>query len=92
MELAISYDLTGPNLRGSGPPRDLRKDEPYCGYENYEFEVCVGKGEFGPVGSCFDRNWVRAVEMAESAKIVHQALDASRRWRRPTSTRRCPSA
>jgi NADH-quinone oxidoreductase subunit D len=75
-EMAISYDLTGPNLRGSGPSYDLRKDEPYCGYENYEFAACVGKGEFGPLGSCFDRNWVRAVEMAESAKIVHQALDA----------------
>jgi NADH-quinone oxidoreductase subunit D len=75
-EMAISYDLTGPNLRGSGPSYDLRKDEPYCGYEKYEFAACVGKGEFGPLGSCFDRNWVRAVEMAESAKIVHQALDA----------------
>ena len=75
VEVAISYDLTGPNLRGSGPPRDLRKDAPYSGYENYEFTVCVGKGEFGPLGSCFDRNWVRTVEMAESAKIVHQALD-----------------
>jgi NADH-quinone oxidoreductase subunit D len=74
-ELAISYDLTGPNLRGSGVPRDLRKDEPYCGYENYEFEVPVGKGAFGPVGSCFDRNMVRALEMAESAKILHQAID-----------------
>jgi NADH-quinone oxidoreductase subunit D len=75
-ELAISYDLTGPNLRGSGMKDDLRKDEPYMGYEKYEFEVKVGKGEFGPVGSCFDRNWVRATEMAESAKIVHQSLDA----------------
>jgi NADH-quinone oxidoreductase subunit D len=75
VEVAVSYDLTGPNLRGSGPPRDLRKDAPYSGYENYEFQVCVGKGEFGPIGSCFDRNWVRTVEMAESAKIVHQALD-----------------
>jgi NADH-quinone oxidoreductase subunit D len=74
-ELAVSYDLTGPNLRGSGPKRDLRKDEPYCGYEQYEFEVPVGKGEFGPVGSCFDRNWVRTIEMAESAKILHQAVD-----------------
>jgi NADH-quinone oxidoreductase subunit D len=80
-ELAISYDLTGPNLRGSGaspfPGRtdDLRKDFPYSGYENYEFKVCYGKGEFGPLGSCFDRNYARACEMAESAKIVHQALD-----------------
>jgi len=74
-ELAVSYDLTGPNLRGSGPPRDLRRDEPYIGYENYEFEVIVGEGGFGPRGSCFDRNWVRALEMKESAKILHQAVD-----------------
>jgi NADH-quinone oxidoreductase subunit D len=75
VEVAVSYDLTGPNLRGSGVPRDLRKDAPYAGYEHYEFDVPVGKGQFGPVGSCFDRNWVRATEMAESAKIIHQALD-----------------
>ncbi len=75
VDLAISYDLTGPNLRGSGLPRDLRKDHPYCGYDRFEFTVPVGKGEFGPVGSCFDRNWVRCIEMAESSKIIHQALD-----------------
>jgi NADH-quinone oxidoreductase subunit D len=76
VDLAISYDLTGPNLRGSGLARDLRKDHPYSGYEQYDFAVPVGKGEFGPVGSCFDRNLVRALEMAESAKIIHQAVDA----------------
>jgi NADH-quinone oxidoreductase subunit D len=76
VELAISYDLTGPNLRGSGLPRDLRKDQPYCGYEKYEFDIPVGKGEYGPVGSCFDRNLVRTLEMHESAKILHQAVDA----------------
>jgi NADH-quinone oxidoreductase subunit D len=81
-ELAVSYDLTGPNLRGSGLKKDLRKDEPYTGYEGYDFEAIVGKGEFGPVGSCFDRNWVRAVEMAESAKIVHQSLDALEKMER----------
>lgn len=74
-EMAISYDLTGPNLRGSGVARDLRKDAPYSGYENYHFEVPVGEGRFGPLGSCFDRNWVRVVEMRESSKIIHQALD-----------------
>ncbi|PYQ03404.1 MAG: NADH-quinone oxidoreductase subunit D [Acidobacteria bacterium] len=74
-ELAVAYDLTGPNLRGSGPPRDLRRDEPYLGYENYDFAVVVGEGRFGPRGSCFDRNWVRALEMKESAKILHQAVD-----------------
>ncbi len=74
-ELAMAYDLTGPNLRGSGYDYDLRRDEPYCDYEQYEFKVCLGSGRFGPLGSCFDRNWVRALEMAESAKIVHQALE-----------------
>jgi NADH-quinone oxidoreductase subunit D len=73
--LAISYDLTGPNLRGSGLARDLRKDAPYCGYERYQFDVPVGTGQFGPKGSCFDRNWVRCIEMAECSKIIHQALD-----------------
>jgi NADH-quinone oxidoreductase subunit D len=52
-EIAISHDLTGPNLRGSGIARDLRKDEPYCGYESYDFDVCVGTGQYGPLGSCF---------------------------------------
>jgi NADH-quinone oxidoreductase subunit D len=76
LSLAVSYDLTGPNLRGSGVPRDLRKDAPYCGYERFEFSVPVGKGEYGLAGSCFDRNMVRALEMAESSKIIHQALGA----------------
>jgi NADH-quinone oxidoreductase subunit D len=74
-ELAISHDLTGPNLRGSGVARDLRKDAPYCGYEAYDFDVCLGRGQYGPLGSCYDRNWVRVVEMRESSKILHQALD-----------------
>jgi NADH-quinone oxidoreductase subunit D len=74
--LAVSFDLTGPNLRGSGVPRDLRKDAPYSGYQRYDFTVCVGKGEYGPTGSCFDRNLVRAREMSESSKILHQALEA----------------
>ena len=51
VDLAISYDLTGPNLRGSGLARDLRKDHPYCGYERFQFEVPVGKGQYGPLGS-----------------------------------------
>jgi NADH-quinone oxidoreductase subunit D len=89
-ELAISYDLTGPNLRGSGPSYDLRKDETYSGYETYDFQAVVGKGEFGPLGSCFDRNWVRAVEMAESAKIVHQALDALEKLERADVREKVP--
>jgi NADH-quinone oxidoreductase subunit D len=89
-ELAIAFDLTGPNLRGSGVAYDLRKDEPYCGYESYDFAVGVGKGEYGPVGSCFDRNWVRVVEMRESSKILHQALERMERMERADVREKVP--
>jgi NADH-quinone oxidoreductase subunit D len=72
---AVNYALSGPNLRGSGIKWDIRKDDPYCDYESYEFEVPVGRGEHGPLGSCWDRYYVRVQEMRESAKIVLQALD-----------------
>ncbi|MBM3802303.1 MAG: NADH-quinone oxidoreductase subunit D [Acidimicrobiia bacterium] len=74
-ELAISYNVTGPNLRGSGVSWDLRKADPYCGYETYDFNVPVGQGKFGPLGSCWDRYYVRVREMEESLKILRQALD-----------------
>jgi NADH-quinone oxidoreductase subunit D len=86
----ISYDLTGPNLRGSGSTYDLRKDEAYSGYETYDFNVCVGQGQFGPLGSCFDRNFVRALEMAESAKIVRQALTRLEKMERTPVQEKCP--
>lgn len=74
-ELALSYNVTGPNLRGSGVSWDLRKEEPYCGYETYDFAVPVGQGKFGPLGSCWDRYYVRVREMEECVKIIRQALD-----------------
>ncbi len=74
-ELALSYNVTGPNLRGSGVSWDLRKAEPYCGYETYNFAVPVGQGKFGPLGSCWDRYYVRVREMEECLKIIRQALD-----------------
>ncbi|MFN8009563.1 MAG: NADH-quinone oxidoreductase subunit D [Terriglobia bacterium] len=74
-ELALSYNITGPNLRGSGIRWDLRKEEPYSGYETYDFEVPVGRGEFGPVGSCWDRYYVRVREMEQSVRLIRQALD-----------------
>ncbi len=90
VEVAYSHDITGPNLRGSGVPRDLRKDEPYCGYETFDFEVCAGRGERGPVGSCYDRNLVRAREMAQSARIVAQALDRLEKMERTEVREKCP--
>jgi NADH-quinone oxidoreductase subunit D len=74
-EEAVAYGLTGPNLRGSGVPFDLRKDEPYSVYPRFSFKVCVGTGERGTLGDCFDRYMVRIDEMRESAGILRQALD-----------------
>jgi len=73
-DVAISYGVTGPNLRGSGVSWDLRKDEPYSIYDRLDFEIPVGTGQMGTVGDCWDRYWVRAQEMAESVKILRQAL------------------
>jgi len=74
-DLAESFNVTGPNLRGSGIQWDLRKEEPYCAYETYDFEVPIGSGQFGPVGSCWDRYYVRVREMEQSIKLIRQALD-----------------
>ena len=74
-ELAIGYALTGPNLRGSGIKWDTRKEDPYCGYEKYAFDVPVGQGRFGPIGSCWDRYYVRVEEMRQSVRILRQALE-----------------
>ncbi|WP_242340387.1 MULTISPECIES: NADH-quinone oxidoreductase subunit D [unclassified Anaeromyxobacter] len=74
-EQAIGYGLVGPNLRGSGVDWDLRRDMPYGAYPNFEFEVPVGKGWAGAVGDCFDRYYVRCLEMKESSRIVRQALE-----------------
>jgi len=68
-EDAIDYGITGPALRGSGVDWDLRRDNPYSGYENYEFTVPVGEN-----CDTFDRYQVRLVEMRESVKIIAQAM------------------
>lgn len=74
-EECYDYGLTGPMLRGSGISWDLRRDRPYLGYDRFDFDVPVGQGEMGTLGDCWDRYWVRMVEMKESAKIVRQAFD-----------------
>ncbi len=74
-EVAIACGCTGPMLRGSGVKWDLRKDEPYSGYEKYDFQVCVGEGAKGTVGDSWDRHIVRALEMMQSVKIIRQALN-----------------
>jgi len=69
-EDAIDIGLTGPALRGSGVDWDLRRDNPYSGYEKYQFKVPTGEN-----CDTFDRYKVRLVEMREACKIVRQGLD-----------------
>ncbi|MFR6033109.1 MAG: hypothetical protein ACLUKN_08005 [Bacilli bacterium] len=69
-EQAMQWGLTGANLRGSGVATDLRKDVPYLGYENYEFDVAIGMH-----GDCYDRWLVRIEEMRQSVRIVRQAIE-----------------
>lgn len=69
-ELAANASLSGPMLRGSGVAWDIRKADPYCGYEQYEFEIPIGYR-----GDCYDRFIVRLEEMRQSVKIIRQALD-----------------
>lgn len=69
-EDAIDWGLTGPCLRGSGVDLDLRRDNPYTGYETYDFEVPTE-----PDGDVWSRFKVRMRELVESYKIVRQALE-----------------
>jgi NADH-quinone oxidoreductase subunit D len=69
-EQAVALSLTGPNLRSTGVPYDLRVDFPYLKYEEVEFDVITGT-----VGDVFDRYAVRINELRESMKIVEQIID-----------------
>jgi NADH-quinone oxidoreductase subunit D len=74
LETALDYGVTGPVLRACGLKWDLRVDDPYCGYETYDFEVPVGTDDVGEVGDCWNRYYIRIREMGESVKIIRQAL------------------
>ncbi len=73
-EVALNYGVTGPSLRGSGIDFDLRKTEPYSIYDKFDFDIPVGEGKMGTVGDCWDRYYIRVLEMKESIKILRQAL------------------
>ena len=73
-ELAIGYALSGPMIRGSGIPLDLRKDRPYSIYDRLEFDVCLGTGERGTLGDCWDRYWVKMLELRQSVRLVRQCI------------------
>ena len=69
-EDAVSWGFTGPILRSTGVPRDLRKDAPYLAYAELEFEVPVGIN-----GDNYDRYYVRMREMDESVHMIRQLMD-----------------
>jgi NADH-quinone oxidoreductase subunit D len=70
---ALALGVTGPMLRAAGVPIDLRKDEPYCGYETYDFDVPVRTE-----ADAYSRYVLRIAEMRESLRIVEQALERLR--------------
>jgi len=67
---AINRGATGPVARASGVARDLRKDEPYLAYEDFDFQVCCAQA-----GDCYARYLVRMGEMRESLRIITQAVE-----------------
>ncbi|MFN7312061.1 MAG: NADH-quinone oxidoreductase subunit D [Bacteroidota bacterium] len=69
-EKAMNYGFTGPNLRAAGVDYDVRVMNPYCSYNDFEFEIPVGVN-----GDTYDRFMVRQHEIRESLKIIRQALD-----------------
>lgn len=75
---ALAWGLTGPLLRGSGVRWDLRKVQPDCRYDEFEFDIPIGEGLKGTVGDCWDRYYVRILEMKQSVRILRQALEKLR--------------
>jgi len=67
---AFDWAMSGPTLRGSGVKFDIRKAEPYSGYEKYDFDIPAGEN-----GDVYDRYLVRMEEMRQSLRIVEQAAD-----------------
>jgi NADH-quinone oxidoreductase subunit D len=66
----MALGVTGPVLRATGLPQDLRKTDPYCGYETYDFDVITKTSQ-----DAYGRFLIRVEEMQQSLKIVEQCLD-----------------
>lgn len=68
-DFALANGISGPNLRAAGVAHDLRKDKPYYGYENFDFDVVIGSH-----GDVYDRMMCRFEESVQSIKIIRQAM------------------
>lgn len=68
-EMALKYSITGPMLRATGMNYDVRKNDPYSLYNQFDFKVPLGKN-----GDAWDFYWLRILEMWQSLKIIHQAV------------------
>lgn len=68
-DFAIKNGISGPNLRAAGVAHDLRKDKPYYGYENFDFDIVIGTH-----GDIYDRVMCRFEEIRQSIKIIKQAM------------------
>jgi len=71
VEIAKSYGVSGPNMRASGVPFDVRKVDDYLPYDQFDFDVAVGEN-----GDCWDRYQVRLEEIRQAARIISQAIDS----------------
>ena len=67
---ALAWDVTGPTLRSTGVAHDIRKSNPYCGYDQYDFDIPTQT-----TGDVYGRYQIRVEEMRQSVRIVEQALD-----------------
>ena len=74
-DLSINYGVTGPMLRASGLRLDLRKVDGYSVYPELDFDIPIGEGKMGTQGDCWDRTYVRVLEIHESVKIIEQCLE-----------------
>ena len=68
-DVAISSSVSGPVLRASGVKWDIRKADPYSIYDRFEFDIPTGQA-----GDCYDRYWVKMLEMRQSLRIIEQAM------------------
>jgi NADH-quinone oxidoreductase subunit D len=69
-DIALAMGVSGPGLRASGVPYDIRRTAPYSGYDNFDFDVIVGEH-----GDVYDRFLCRVREMRQSLRIIEQAID-----------------